>query len=286
MSKGHNATVGQVKDHARRGATRVSPLLVALGRFGYAAEGVVYGLIGLLAFQVALGRGGATTDNKGALTQIAGAPFGRFLLIAIIAGFIGYAIWRFLQAGLDTDDKGSDAKGIAKRVGYVATGIAHIAFALSAVRLLQSGSAGTNSGTSAQGWTATLLSKPFGQALVILAGLAVLGMAGYQFYQALKAKFRKNAETGRMGAREERAYTILGRVGFAARGFVFVVIGLFLIIAARDANPNEARGLDSALATLAAQPFGPWLLGAVALGLIAYGLYLLAEARYHKIRVT
>lgn len=286
MSKGHNVAIGQAKDHVRRGATRASPLLIALGRFGYASEGVVYGLIGLLAFQVALGRGGATTDNTGALTQIAAAPFGRFLLIAIIAGFIGYAIWRFLQAGLDTDDKGNDAKGIAVRVGYVATGVLHIAFALSAVRLLQSGSVGANSGTAAQGWTAALLSKPFGQALVILVGLAVLGMAGYQFYQAIKAKFRKNAETGRMGGREERAYTILGRVGFAARGFVFAVIGLFLIIAARDANPNEARGLDSALATLAAQPLGPWLLGAVALGFIAYGFYLLAEARYHKINVS
>ena len=286
MSKGHDVAVGQVKHHARRTANRASPVLIALGRFGYAAEGIVYGLIGLLAFQVALGRGGATTDNKGALAQIAAAPFGRFLLIAITAGFIGYAIWRFLQAGLDTDDQGADPKGIAKRLGYVASGIVHIAFALSAIRLLLSGNAGANSGASAQGWTATFLSKPFGQALVILVGLAVLGIAGYQFYQAIKARFRKNAETGRMGAREERVYTALGRIGFAARGFVFVVIGFFLIIAARDANPNEARGLDSALATLAAQQFGPWLLGAVALGFIAYGFYLLAEARYHTIRVS
>lgn len=286
MSKGQDIAVGQVKHHAQRTAHRASPVLIALGRFGYAAKGVVYGIIGLLAVQVALGRGGATTDNTGALARIAAAPFGKFLLIASIAGFLGYAIWRFLQAGLDTDGKGQDAKGIAKRLGYAATGAIHIAFALSAVRLLHSGNVGTNSDASAKGWTATLLSKPLGQALVILAGLAVLGMAGYQFYQAIKAKFRKNADTGRMGPNEERFYMILGRVGFTARGFVFAVIGGFLIIAARDANPAEARGLDSTLDTLAAQPFGPWLLGAVALGFIAYGLYLLAEARYHKIRVS
>jgi hypothetical protein len=293
MARGQNIIAGragntarQVEHQARKTANHASPLIVALGRFGYAAEGVVYGLIGLLAVQVALGRGGATTDNKGALTQIAGAPFGIFLLIAIALGFVGYALWRLLQAGLDTDGKGNDAKGIVQRIGYAATGVVHIALAISAVRLIQTGNAGANSDAAAKGWTATLLSKPFGQVLVIIAGLAVLGIAGYQFYQAYTAKFRKSAETERMNATEERAYTVLGRVGYAARGFVFAVIGLFLIIAARDANPGEARGIDSALATLASQPFGPFLLGAVALGFIAYGLYLLAEARYHKIRVS
>lgn len=286
MSKERNAAVGQAKQQTRRAAHRASPFLVALGRFGYASEGVVYGLIGLLSVQVALGRGGATTDNKGALTQIAGAPFGQFLLIAIGLGFLGYAIWRFLQAALDTDGKGNDAKGIVKRIGYAASGVAHIALTLSVMQLLQSGNAGTNSDASAKSWTATLLSQPFGQVLVIIVGLAVLGMAGYQFYQAIKATFRESAETSRMSATEEQFYTTLGRIGYAARGFVFAVIGLFLIIAARNADPGEARGIDSALATLAAQPFGPFLLGAVALGFIAYGLYLLAEARYHKIRVA
>ncbi len=286
MSKGNNVSTDQVGQQARRAAHRASPVIVALGRFGYAAEGFVYALIGILAIQVALGHGGATTDNKGALTRIAQAPFGRFLLIAIALGFVGYACWRFLQAALDPEGKGTEAKGIATRLGYAITGVIHLAFAVSAVRLLQTGDAGATSDASAKSGTAQLLSKPFGQWLVAIVGLGVLGMAGFQFFQAVKAKFRENARLDEMSSQEERGYTILGRTGYTARGFVFAVIGLFLIVAARSANPQEARGLDSALATLASQPFGPWILGAVAIGFVAYGLFLFAEARYHRIQIT
>lgn len=276
----------QIETQARSGARRASPALVALGRFGYAAEGLVYALIGVLAVQVALGRGGETTDNKGALLRIAGAPFGRVLLIAIAIGFVGYAAWRFLEAALDPEGKGTDAPGIATRLGFAITGALHLAFAISVVRLLQTGSAGANTDAAAKGGTAQLLSKPFGQWLVGLVGLGVIGFAGYQFLQAVKAKFRENANLGEMNATEERWYTALGRTGYAARGVVFVIIGLFLIGAARSANPQDARGLDSALAALATRPFGPWLLGITALGFVAYGLFLLAEARFHRIAVA
>lgn len=286
MSEGESVSADRVGQQARRAAQQASPIIVALGRFGYAAEGLVYALIGILAVQVALGRGGATTDNRGALTRIAQAPFGRFLLIAIAVGFAGYACWRFLEATLDPERKGKDAKGVATRIGYAITGAVHLAFAVSAIHLLQTGDAGATSDASAKSGTAQLLAKPFGQWLVAIAGLCVLGVAGFQFYRAAKAGFRKHARVSEMSNQEERGYTILGRAGYAARGFVFAVIGLFLIIAARNANPEETRGLDSALATLAGQPFGPWLLGAVAVGFIAYGLFLFAEARYHRIQVT
>jgi len=286
MGEGKSVTTGQVGQQARRAVQQASPVIVALGRFGYAAEGCVYALIGILAVQVALGRGGATTDNTGALTRIAQASFGRFLLIAIALGFVGYACWRFLAAALDPEGKGTDAKGIATRIGYAFTGAIHLAFAVSAIRLLQTGDAGANSDASAKSGTAQLLARPFGQWLVAIVGLCVLGVAGLQFYRAAKAGFRENARLEEMSSQEERWYTLLGRAGYAARGFVFAIISLFLIIAARSANPEAARGLDSVLATLASQPFGPWILGAVAVGFIAYGLFLFAEARYHRIQIT
>ena len=286
MSNGDGVSAGQVGEQAQWAAHRASPVIVALGRFGYAAEGLVYALIGIIAVQVALGHGGATTDNKGALTRIAQAPFGRFLLIAIALGFVGYACWRFLQAALDPERKGTDARGIATRIGYAITGAIHLAFAVSAIGLLQTGDAGVTSDTAVKGGTAQLLAKPLGQWIVAIVGLGVLSMAGFQLYRSAQAGFRKNARINEMSSQEERGYTMLGRVGYAARGFVFAVIGLFLLIAARTANPEEARGLDSALAILASQPFGPWILGAVALGFVAYGLFLFAEARYHRILLT
>jgi Na+/proline symporter len=276
----------QVGQQAHRSARKARPWLVGLGRLGYAAEGVVYTLIGVLAVQVALGRGGATTDNKGALTRIAAAPFGRALLIAVIVGIAGYALWRFLQAALDTDNEGSDARGLVKRLGYAGGGAVHVALALSALALLRTGSAGASSDTAAKDWTARLLGQPFGPWLVGLVGLGVIGAGGVQIYKGCTAEFRAELKLGAMGAPEERWVTRLGRVGYAARGLVFALIGLFLLVAARRDNPNEAHGLDGALAALVQHPFGPWLLGVVALGFVAYGLCLFAEARYRRMVIS
>ncbi len=284
-SEGKHAA-GQVEQRARRGVHQASPVLVALGRFGYAAEGLVYVLIGVLAIQVALGLGGETTDSKGVLLRIVGAPLGHILLIAIAIGFVGYAVWRFFEAAFDPDGQGGDANRLAMRLGNAINGALHLAFAVSTVRLLQTGDPGANTDATAKGGTAALLSKPFGQWLVGLIGLGVLGFAGWQFFQAIRGKFRENANLGEMNPTEERWYTTLGRAGYAARGVVFVIIGLFLIVAAHNADPQEARGLDSALDDLATRPFGPWLLGVTALGFVAYGLFLFAEARFHSVEVA
>ena len=243
-------------------------------------------LIGVLAVQVALGRGGATTDNRGALLPIAAAPFGHVLLIAIAVGFVGYAVWRFLEAAFDPDGRWGEGNRLVMRLGNALNGAIHLGFAFSVVRLLGTGSAGANTDTAAKGGAAELLGKPFGAWLVGLIGLGIIGFAGYQFFQALKAKFRENATWQRMSVAQRRWYTTLGRIGYAARGVVFASVGLFLIGAARTANPQDARGLDTALADLATRPFGPWLLGATALGVVAYGLFLFAEACFHRVRVA
>lgn len=279
------AAVAQAGHQARQSARKASPWLVGLGRFGHAVLGVVHLLIGVLAVRVALGRGGETIDNRGALAHIATAPFGRVLLAATAIGIVGYALWRLLQAALDTDRAGTDAEGIAKRVGYAASAAIYLSLALSAVRLLQTGRAGESTSATTQGWTAQALAKPLGQWLVACGGLIVIAIGAYQLYKAYAAKFREELLLGEMSPAEERWVTWLGRIGYGARGVVFGLIGLFLIVAAIRADPGEARGIDGTLATLAAQPAGPWLLGLVAAGLAAYGLFLFAQARYRRMVV-
>ncbi|HCF27565.1 MAG TPA: hypothetical protein DEV81_10290 [Cyanobacteria bacterium UBA11049] len=255
-----------------------------LARFGYAAKGVVYGIVGLLAAQAAFGTGGQTTDTKGALQEIVRQPFGKVLLGVVAIGLFGYVLWQFVQAIKDPEHKGTDTKGILQRIGYAISGIIYAGLALSAVRII-SGSGGGNS-NSTQDWTARLLSQPFGQWLVGTVGAFIIGLGFYQFYKAFTAKFRKKLNLSELSDTEQKWVKAITRFGLAARGVVFCLIGFFLIQAARMSDAGEAGGLGEALETLAQQPYGAWLLGIVALGLIAYGIYMVMQARYRRIDPT
>ncbi len=268
-------------DRAERAArdAAANPWVQRLARAGYAAKGLVYVLIGVLAAQVAFGTGGQTTGTQGALRQVAEMPFGSVLLVALAIGLAGYALWRLLEAGIDPEGEAHGAKGVARRIGYAISGIIYGALAWSAIRLLGAGSGG---GGGAKGWTARLMAQPFGPWLVGVVGAVLVGVGIYYVAKAYKTTFRKRLPPGRMDARARDKLVKLGRFGIAARAFVFVLSGVFLIVAALQADPSEAKGLGEVLSTLAAQPYGTLLLAVVALGLAAYGLYQFALARYRR----
>jgi hypothetical protein len=274
-------SIGAVRDEAEQATREASPWITALGRFGYAAKGVVYLIIGILAIQAALGRGGGTTDQQGALGQVAEAPFGQVLLALLTIGLFGYGVWRFVQAAADTEDEGSEPGGLLARAIYAGVGVVYLGLALSALRLLQ-GAGGGSGVQQTQDWTARLMGHPMGAWLVALAGAAVIANGLYQLYRAYSARFQEKLRTHAMDANQVEWVTRLGRAGYAARGVAFGLIGLFLVQAALHREPGEARGLDGALAALAEQPFGPYLLGLVAAGLAAYGAFALVEARYRR----
>jgi hypothetical protein len=263
--------------------------MTILARLGYGAKGVVYLIIGWLAVQVAIGSGGKTTDQRGALQVISEQPFGKFLLVLVIIGLIGFAIWCFLQAWFDTEGKGSDIKGIIGRLGYAITGVSYAILAFGAFQLVtRAGSSNATKSTTAstQDVTAQLLNQSWGVAAVVILGLIVLGIACYMFVKAFTAKFQRRLALTGLSAQLRKGVIFLGRFGYAALGVVFSIIGIFLVVAAVQHNPHEAKGLDSALQTLAQQPFGPFLLGIVALGLVAYGVYSFVEARYRLVGVS
>ncbi|GAB4196526.1 MAG: DUF1206 domain-containing protein [Roseiflexaceae bacterium] len=251
-----------------------------LARAGFLTKGVVYGLVGLLAAQAAFGAGGATTDTQGILERIVTQPFGQILLGLIALGLFGYALWRVVQALLDPEHKGGDAGALAERAGALVNGVIYFGLALTAGRLALGNGAGGGNGT--EDATARLMGWPLGVWLVGIAGLVVIGVGVQQLYQAYRASFRKKLRQEEMSAGELTWAVRAGRFGLAARGVVFAIIGVFLIQAARSADPQQARGLGEALETLAQQPFGPLLLGTVALGLVAYGIYMAVLARYWR----
>jgi hypothetical protein len=249
-----------------------------LARAGFVARGVIYAVIGLLALKLALGDGGKTTNQSGALRTIAQQPFGEVLLILVAIGLAGYSLWRlfraFLGHGPEDSDSGFD------RVAALASGIAYaIVFILALEILLGSGA----SSGSPKKPTAGVLGWPAGTWMVGLAGVILCGVALYQGYRGLSKDFLNDSKTEQMSPGVRTWITGIGMFGHLARMVVFGLIGVFLITAAVEYDPNKAVGLDGALAKLANHSYGSYLLGIVAAGLIAFALYSLSDARYRRI---
>jgi hypothetical protein len=251
-----------------------------LARAGFVARGVIYGIIGILAIKLAVGAGGRTTNQQGALKTIAHQPFGKVLLILVAIGLAGYAIWRLVRALLGHGPEDSDSG--FERVAAFGSGIVYAGLCAIAVEiLLGSGSSGGSG--NAHKSTAGVFGWPGGTWLVGIAGAVLIGIGLYQGYRGLSKDFLEDSKTEQMSARVRNWIEWVGTFGHLARMVVFGLVGVFLIKAAIDFNPDKAVGLDGALAKLAAHSFGPVLLGIVAAGLVAFALYSLSDARYRRI---
>ena len=276
--------VGEVKEQFDEVAGRVArnPWVERLARCGYAAKGVVYITAGALAVLAAAGEGGEVTDARGTMRSIARLPYGRVMLGVVAFGLVAYVLWRWVQSVTDADGKGRTWKGLALRAGYFGSGAVYAGLSFSAARILF-GAYDDGEPSAAESWTASFLTVPFGHWLVILAGLGVIGFGVYQIYKGFSGKFRKRLKLSTMSERARDWATLIGRLGYAARGVVFIIIGLLLERAAFTFDAEKAGGLDEALQALARSSLGSTALFAVAAGLIAYGCYALVEARYRRI---
>jgi len=253
--------------------------VVFAARIGYAAKGVVYGVLGVLSLLAAFGDAdGRLTDSKGAIQVIGKQPFGVFLLWATALGLVCYALWKGVCAALDPEHKGSDGKGIVKRIGYGVICLLHLGLALYAAELAYGSSSSSRGG--AQGWVSSVLALPLGRVLVALAGAVVVGVGVAEVVKAVRGKVGDQYASAPLDARLCRAVRRLARVGVFARGIVFPVIGVSLLTAAWREDAGDAQGFGGALGELARQPFGMWLLSFVASGLLAYAVHLFFVARY------
>ncbi len=265
-----------VEGHARNAAN--SDWLDRAARLGFVAKGLVYALIGILTLQVAFG-GSERTDQKGALQSIAEKPGGSIVLWLMVLGFLAYAGWRFSEAAFGRQEETDDKKRTAKRLGSAANGLVYLAFAVLAFRTVTS-SASSSSGADV---TAKVLEWPGGQALVVVGGLVIVAIAIALTWRGLTTDFEKHLDTGSMSRTTFTAVRRLGQVGFIARGAVFLLVGGLVIKAALDHQPGKAQGFDVALRSLAGAPFGQLLLVVAGLGLICFGSYCVAEARYRRL---
>lgn len=251
--------------------------MTAVARLGFLAKGLVYALIGLLAVQVAFGAS-EQADQKGALQTIAGKPGGGLILWLMVVGFLAYAGWRFTEAAWGRHDEPDKTKRTLKRAGSAANGLVYLLFGLLAFKTVTGASSSTSSDA-----TATVLRWPGGSVLVFLVGLVVLVIAVALTWRGLKTDFEKNLDTGRMSRRTFDVVRRLGQVGYVARGGVFALIGVLVCTAALNRQPGKAAGFDVALKSLAAAPGGKALLVVTGLGLVCFGGYCWAEARFRRL---
>jgi hypothetical protein len=248
-------------------------------RFGIGARGVVYGLIGLLALQLAFGNRGKEADQKGAFQTLAQQPGGKLLLWAVAVGLFGYALWQATEAIWGYRAQ-TGRKRLMKRVESGAKAVGYVLIGVLAVKIVTGLGKASAGGETA---TAKVLAMSGGQFLVGLAGVITIGVGAVQVWRGIKADFTKYLNLGGLSRRARSALVRLGKVGYVARGIVFALVGVLVVAAAVTFDPSKARGFDAALRSLAAQPYGQWLLTAIALGLLCFGAYCFADARYRRI---
>ncbi|MER5214269.1 DUF1206 domain-containing protein [Streptomyces sp. NPDC002838] len=252
--------------------------LTAAGRAGFAARGVVYVLIGVLAVRIARGSGGESADRQGALAQVAAQPFGKSMLWALVVGFGSMALWRGARA-LGRGPRHKAASRVldgGRAVFYAAVCWATAAYAAG-------GGQGSSGNAQSQDWTASALKLPYGRVLVGAAGCLLIGIGAVLAVRAAMRRFLRQLDTGTMSHRTKQVVTALGVGGGVARGVVFAAAGIFILVAAVRFDPDEAKGVDATLRSFTQTPVGPWLLVGVAIGLVLFGVFSFASARWRRL---
>ena len=237
--------------------------LTLLTRLGFAARGLLYIVIAYLLIRI-----GRAESPSGALDYLAQGG-GKALLVAMIAGFVAYGVWRMADALFNVEGHEDGKKGLRERLGAGASGVVHLLLAWQALRLLRGSSSG---GGGSEAGAQDALSLPGGELILMLAGAVLIGVGAFQIVKAYKCSFLRHLEP-RVASEPWAKW--LGRAGYSARGVVFMISGFFLLRAGLQEEAAEAGGFEQALSWLSE----PWNM-IVALGLFGFGLYSLVEARF------
>ncbi|MFD4552415.1 DUF1206 domain-containing protein [Streptomyces sp. NPDC058466] len=264
---------------ARRAAT--GSAREGAAKAGLAARGVIYVLVGVLALRIAFGDGGRPADRSGALQEISTKPFGAVLLWALGAGVVGMALWRLSEALFGA--AGRDGHKAGKRLLSAARCLFY-AFVAYSVLSFAAGAGGAGSGDAqSRDVTAKALGWPAGQWIVGAVGAGAVVAGVWIAARAVLRKYREDLKLGEMSRRTRTVVDTTGVVGGVARGLVFAAVGVFALQAAVDYEPDKAKGVDGALRSFSETPMGPSLLACVAAGLVLFGVFSCAMARWRKV---
>jgi hypothetical protein len=249
-------------------------------KLGYAVKGLVYGLLGVLAFRVGIGEGGRLAGEKDAIREVARHSFGDAALVVIGLGLAFYALWRFIEAGLDPYRVGHSPKGLTQRIAALMSGIGNGVAALTAIQIALGENA---SGKHPKVWAALALREDWGPTFLIGVGACIAAVGVFYLYEAFTGSFLERLDLRGSSFAWRRYVTESGRVGYLARGVLFAIIGIGAVRAGQSLDPSKVKGLREALHSLTEQPYGPALLVAAAVGLLAYAMHLVTTAPIRKL---
>ena len=269
------ATVDNAEQAAR--AAHGSRTVEVLARLGLASRGLVWLVLGLLALTIARG-GDAQADQTGALTALAGAPFGKALLVVLAVGFAGYAAWLLLSAAVGHRDEDGNKRLLARGKSLL-KGLVYAALCVSTLQFLLRGAGGE----SASSRTAEVMSHAGGRTAIGVLGAVLIGLGLYLVAKGVRRKHAECLEGYRVPPRLRRPAITIGAVGYVGRGFTLGLVGTFLVRAAVLFDPQEAKGLDAALQAVVEQPYGRVLLLLAVVGVLAYAVWSFFEAAYREI---
>ncbi|TWT96245.1 DUF1206 domain-containing protein [Neorhodopirellula pilleata] len=274
------------KGFQTRSMPEVDPWIETLGRLGHFAKGLVYFIIGVLAFKLAIGAGGEISGSRDAIREIGQQSYGRILLGLTTIGLFGYTVWRWVQAVKDTEGAGHDIKGMVKRTGYFVSGAAYLALGVFAGSLaLGLGTSGE--GGSGNGLNRVLLESTWGRVLLGVAGLITVAVAVYFVYKAYRAKFMSNYNLAEMSETTRKLALRVGRIGLSTRAIAFAIIGGFIGTSAYQGTADgEIAGMSDALAAIAAQSYGKVMIGIVGFGLMCYALHMALLGWFRQFNVS
>ena len=257
-------------------------MLEPFARLGYASKAVIYGIVGLLAILTAANRGGAITNTRGALRVVLTQPFGQLLLLVVAIGLCGYAVWRVLDALADPDRDGANPSGLITRIGNFCRGLVYGALGLEAIRLLR-GLRRPND-DEAEFWAARILTWPLGEVLVGAVGviLALYGVS--EILQGVRGTHDAKLDWSAIPSTVRSPVQMVSRFGVAIRGGLLATIGVFLVRAALNHDPQQAAGTRESFVRLGGIIEGRWWLALVAAGIVAYAVDQAVHARCRRIR--
>jgi hypothetical protein len=257
-------------------------VISALPGAGHLSAAVLYVTMGLLAGLVALGIRGETPDARVAVRALWEQPFGPAMLILVAVGSLCLVCWRLLQAFWDVEGKGRSFIGLCKRARYLISAAFYLTVPIGVARILFHMSTPSGEQLAEQAASA-VIHFPFGWSIVLGTGMGFICTGVYYLYRMCRGNFEGIFHCERMTEGQRKICFTLGRLGCAARGIIFLVMGYYLMLAGWNVDPRQVEGQAGALHIIAHQPLGPMMLGFIAIGLVALGIFSLAEVRYGKI---